>query len=234
MKKKLLVVFAHPDDEAFGPGGTLAKYGHENVEIHLLLATRGEAGDNHLRIKKNKTLGEIREKEARKSTKILGIKRVEFLGFIDSELKQSNYHQLAEKIMAKIKSFKPEVILTDEPRGISGHLDHVAVSLTTTYAFLKTKIAKRLYYYCLPEKWYSKRLENYFIYFPEGFSEKAITTRILTSKYWEVKVKAMMAHQSQIRDVKAILKERSKLPRIESFIRQYPKPKGIIRETSLF
>lgn len=232
--KKLLVVFAHPDDEAFGPGGTLAKYGHENVEIHLLLATKGEAGDNHLRIKKSKTLGEIREKEARKSAKILGIKKVEFLGFMDSELKQSNYHQLAGKIINKIESFKPEVVLTDEPRGVSGHLDHVAVSLTTTYAFLKTKIARKLYYYCLPEKWYSKRLQNYFIYFPEGYPEETITTRIDTSKYWPLKVRAMMAHQSQIKDVKAILKERSKLPKIEYFIRQYPPPKETIKEIDLF
>ena len=45
MKKVLLSVLAHPDDESFGMGGTLAKYASEGVDVHLICATRGEAGE---------------------------------------------------------------------------------------------------------------------------------------------------------------------------------------------
>ena len=41
---RLMTVFAHPDDEAFGVGGTLARYAAEGVAVHVVTATRGEAG----------------------------------------------------------------------------------------------------------------------------------------------------------------------------------------------
>src|SRR3972149_8828237 len=111
MMKKILAVFAHPDDETFGPGGTLAKYAQEGVEIHLLCATRGERGEWSASAKasagKQEKIHHIREKELLRSAKILGIKKVEFLNFVDGYLCNSNYHDLAQKIITKIKSFKP-------------------------------------------------------------------------------------------------------------------------------
>ena len=44
-KKVLLSVLAHPDDESFGMGGTLALYAEQGVEVHLICATRGEVGE---------------------------------------------------------------------------------------------------------------------------------------------------------------------------------------------
>ncbi len=217
--KKILAVFAHPDDEVFGPGGTLAKYGHEGVEIHTLCATRGESGDE--KNLKNNKLGQRREKELLRSAEILGIKSVEFLDFIDGQLCNNIYHKLADKIILKIQEFNPQIVLTNERLGISGHLDHIAVSMTTTYAYLKTKTAQKLYYNCMNVKFREKVLDNYFIYFPEGYHENQITTKINYEKYWECKKRAMKMHESQLKDVNALLSRFSHQPKIDHFILQY-------------
>jgi LmbE family N-acetylglucosaminyl deacetylase len=216
------------------------------VEVHLLCATRGEAGKNHqLRTKnlelrtegdkdtsdgvrrhsseveESEKIADIREKELLKSAKILGIKKVEFLDFIDGTLCNAIYHKLADKIIKKINKFKPQVVLTVERRGVSGHLDHIAVSMITTYSYLKTKVANKLYYHCLPIEVRDKRMEDYFIYFPEGYSREEITTRIDYSCCWKQKVEAMMAHQSQIKDVRQLVARFQKWPKVDHFILQY-------------
>lgn len=235
MTKKLLAVFAHPDDEAFGPGGTLARYGAEGVEIHLLCATRGEVGKDS-RVSKVISLGGVREKELLKSASILGTKKVEFLDFVDGTLSNSVYHKLAEKIIKKIDDFKPQVLLTTERLGISGHLDHIAVSMITTYSYLhaKHKINK-LYYYCLPKERRTKELDDYFIYFPEGYDEADITTKIDFTAYWDKKKVAMKCHQSQMHDVKRILARWANQPKIDHFILQFHRGVEIsLPETDLF
>ncbi|OGG14836.1 hypothetical protein A2773_07090 [Candidatus Gottesmanbacteria bacterium RIFCSPHIGHO2_01_FULL_39_10] len=227
MNKRLLAVFAHPDDEAFGPGGTLAKYAHEDVEIDLVCATRGEAGGD----------GKIREKELLESARILGIKKVEFLDFVDGTLCNAIYHDLAKKIMRKINSFKPQVIMTIERRGVSGHLDHIAVSMITTYSYIHTNVAKKLYYYCLTKEARESegRLDDYFVYFPEGYPDAEITTKINIEKYWDQKVEAMKAHKSQIKDVNFILSRYRRLPKVDSFILQYHRGVKVkFPETDLF
>ena len=78
--KRLLAIVAHPDDESFGPGGTLAKYAGEGVEVHLLCATRGESGRHKPGERsQGSKLGDIREKELRGAAEVLGIKQVEFM-----------------------------------------------------------------------------------------------------------------------------------------------------------
>lgn len=236
--KRLLAIFAHPDDEAFGPGGTLAKYGHTGAEIHILCATKGEAGvKNGIRNQESgiKNIGEKREKELRKSAEILGIKSVDFLDFTDGQLCNNNYHKLAEKIINKIRKFKPQVILVNERLGISGHLDHIAVSLTTTFAYLNTKEAKKLYYYCMPKKYREKILDKYFIYFPEGYDEDEITTRIDFSNYWKCKARAMWQHKSQMKDVIRLMSRFVTQPKIDNFILQhYQGIRPKFPETDLF
>lgn len=231
MKRKLLAVFAHPDDESFGPGGTLAKYAREGVKIHILCASRGESGNG---------TGETRTKELLEAAKVLGIKEVEFLDFKDGEISNNQYHALAEKISSKIKSFKPQVVITFDLTGGSGHLDHIAVALTTTYAFTRQKVAKKLYYVCglffgLPAKTASLFRRKYFIYIPPGRSDQEITTVIDVSDVWDTKVEAMKKHESQIKDLKNLLKIYKLLPKEERFILFDEKETGQrIKERDLF
>ncbi|MBI2611447.1 PIG-L family deacetylase [Candidatus Gottesmanbacteria bacterium] len=225
--KKILAVFAHPDDETFGPGGTLARYASEGVEIHILCATKGQAGElngkfqfSNFKLKKESIVGQIREKELRKAAKILGVAKVEFLDFVDGRLCNAVYHELAAKIMTKIKKFKPDVIITLDRLGVSGHIDHMTVAMVTTYAHLKTKVAKKLYYLVMPANLREKRRGDYFIYFPEGYRRSNITTRIKYEKLWGKKKQAMLAHQSQKKDVDGILErfEKQGWPKLDYFI----------------
>lgn len=241
MQKKLLAVFAHPDDESFGPGGTLAKYAKEGVEIELLCVTKGEGGRKKVskyqgippppsltwlrRINKvlsgeeltSEELSDIRCRELMESARVIGIKKVEFLDFIDGKISNDQYHSVADKISAKIKEFKPQVVLTYENLGVSGHLDHIAVSLITTYSFIKQKIAQKLYYYCIPD-WRARLFKRYFIYFPPGYSEEEITTKIDYGDFWDIKVKAMSKHKSQLKDVRRIIRKTKVLPKVDNFL----------------
>jgi len=126
---KLLAVFAHPDDESMGMGGTLAKYSAEGVETHLVCATRGERGwfgpeeqNPGLNI-----LGEIRTLELTNAVKELGMKGLHFLDYMDGDVDQANHAEAISKITAHIRRIKPQVVVTFPPDGNYGHPDHIAM-----------------------------------------------------------------------------------------------------------
>lgn len=208
-RSNIVAVFAHPDDEAFGPAGTIAKFAQSH-DVYILCATRGEADGN-------RELGKIRAQELRKSATILGVKEVYFLGFLDGTLCNSVYHDLAREIEEKLKLLKPQAVITFEPRGISGHIDHITVSMVTTYVFYKLSFVKTLLYHCITQE-LRNRVGDYFIYFPPGYRRSEIDKVVDVADVWETKVKAMMAHKSQIADAKRILKMRKNLPKEEYFL----------------
>jgi len=199
MNKKLLAVVAHPDDETFGFGGTLAKYAKEKVEIHVLCATKGENGEG------GKDMADIREKELREAAKI-GIKKVEFMGYLDGHLCNNIYHEVAERIDRKIKEFNPQVVITFDR--CQNYLDQL-----------------KLFYFCLCQN-YTDKLPSYFIYFPPGYKKDELNIKIDISSVWDTKVKAMYTHKSQTTDVKRILKYREGLPKKECFVRAFDKDKN--------
>jgi LmbE family N-acetylglucosaminyl deacetylase len=211
----IVCVFAHPDDEAFGPGGTIATYAKNN-DVYIICATKGEQGQNATDNKKSH-LATIREKEMLTSAKILGVKQVYFLDYIDGTLSNNLYHELADKVASILKTLKPEVLLTFEPRGVSGHLDHIAISMITSFVYKKLTFVKKLYYFCL-HKDYSMPMDDYFIYFPQGYSDNEITTTIDISQVWDIKVSSMKAHTSQSKDAERILGFAQNMPKKEYFI----------------
>lgn len=211
--KTVVAIFAHPDDEAFGPSGTIINL-TKTHDVYLLCATRGEAGLND---GNHKHLGKERERELRKSAKILGVKKVYFLGFIDGTLSNSLYHSLAFKIERKLKIIKPETIISFEPRGVSGHIDHITVALVTCYVFYRLPFIKTLMQYCISTEVRNK-FKDYFIYFPPGYKKQEINKVIDVSDVWDTKVKAMMAHISQTADAQRILNSRRGLPKEEYFL----------------
>jgi LmbE family N-acetylglucosaminyl deacetylase len=85
--RTLMAVFAHPDDEAFGTGGTLTRYAAEGCDVYLVTATRGEAGEiagPGLAIPAN--LPQVREEELRCACQIYGIHPLRFLDYVDGQL----------------------------------------------------------------------------------------------------------------------------------------------------
>lgn len=214
MKKPIVCVFAHPDDEAFGPGGTIAAFARTR-DVYIICTTNGDAGKNYS--KKTQELGEIRKNELLQSANVLGVKNVFFLGYKDGSLCNNLYHELAQKIQNILETLKPDTLLTFEPRGISGHIDHITVSMVTTYVFEHTEFVKTILYYCITEQ--SRALmKAYFIYFPQGYKTSEIDKIVDTQSVWSLKVKAMRCHESQIHDVARILHNQERLPKKEYFI----------------
>lgn len=89
---KLLAVFAHPDDESMGMGGTLAKYSAQGVETHLVCASRGEGGwfGPEEQDPGPVRLGQIREAELRSAVKELGMTSLFFLDYIDGHVDEAD------------------------------------------------------------------------------------------------------------------------------------------------
>ncbi len=210
----IVCIFAHPDDEAFGPGGTITLLAQQH-DVYIICVTDGDAGDTSLQ--EECELGELRREELERSAKVLGVKNVIFLGYKDGTLSNSIYHELAEKIQHELDKFRPTTLLTYEPRGVSGHIDHVAVSMVTSYIFEKKDYIKKIMYFCLDEV-QRKREDEYFIYFPPGYKNEEINETIDTSKVWDIKVKGMMEHKSQWHDAQGILERSEKLPKQEHFL----------------
>src|SRR5690349_3088459 len=90
--RRLMAVLAHPDDESFGMGGTLAKYASEGIEVYLLTATRGEAGRFRGRRQDDpehpgrSALAALREQELRAAAAVLGLRGVTLLDYADQHL----------------------------------------------------------------------------------------------------------------------------------------------------
>lgn len=215
MKNTIVAIFAHPDDEAFGPAGTIYKLSKDN-DVYLISATRGQAGEVEGAPSKQE-IGELREKELRQSAPTLGVKEVFFLDFEDGTLSNNLYHKLADAITAKLDELKPDTILTYEPRGVSGHLDHVAVSLVSTYVFYKRDYIKTLKYYCLSSE-QSWTDGEYYIYFPPGYPASQIDEIVDVADVWDIKKHAMYAHSSQRKDADMILARYESIPKKEHFI----------------
>ncbi len=210
-KPALAAIFAHPDDESFGPSGTLAKFTRTH-DVYVLCATKGESG-----MGPSSKLAKIRVRELRQSAKIIGIKRVYFLGFRDGKLSNSIYHKLAAKIEQRLKQIEPQILLTTEARGVSGHIDHITVSMVTSFVFNKLPSAKTIMYYCIDEK-VAAKMANYFIYFPPGYKRSQVDKIVDISKYWAIKKKAMFAHKSQAKDAQTVLNRIKNLPKEEYFL----------------
>ena len=145
--KRLLGLFAHPDDEG-SISGALLKYSTSGVETGLVCATRGEVGeiaDPALATPEN--LGQVREGEMRAAAEVLGVHNLWFLGYRDSGMAgtpenqdprafaQANAAEVVGNLVAIIRQFRPQVMVTFDESGAYGHPDHIAIYRYTTSAF---------------------------------------------------------------------------------------------------
>jgi LmbE family N-acetylglucosaminyl deacetylase len=190
MARTLLAIFAHPDDETFGPGGTLARYAAAGAAVHLICATRGEAGESDLAdLGDCEDLACRREKELRCAAGILGL-----------------------ELMRRLR---PQVVLTFDAYGGYGHPDHIAMHNAAVAAFERLPEDERpqkLYFTVFPRttlRW-AVRVMPLFGVDPAAVGknrdinlraalehELPITTRIDVSATYEVKLQAAACHSSQ-------------------------------------
>lgn len=147
-KKIILSVLAHPDDETFGMGGTLALYAREGADVYLICATKGEVGEVPEGMMQGySTVAELREHELAEAAKLLGLKEVIYLGYRDSGMpgSEDNHHpqalaaapieEVAAKVAHYIRLLKPQVVLTFDPIGGYRHPDHIAIQQAAKKAF---------------------------------------------------------------------------------------------------
>ena len=135
---RLMSILAHPDDESLGFGGTLAKYSAGDVETYLITATRGEIGWQGAAEENPgmERLGKIREAELLAAAKVLGIKEVHLLDYVDGELDQVDPAAIIAKITNLLREIRPQVVITFGPEGAYGHPDHIAISQFSAAAIL--------------------------------------------------------------------------------------------------
>jgi LmbE family N-acetylglucosaminyl deacetylase len=144
----LMAIYAHPDDETFGVGGTMALYASRGVPVTMICATRGEVGEIAAGSEATpETLGAYREQELRDAMAILGVADVRFLEFRDSgmagtpenadprALHNAPAHDVIGPLVAAIRERRPDIVCTWDESGGYGHPDHVAVHHHATAAF---------------------------------------------------------------------------------------------------
>jgi LmbE family N-acetylglucosaminyl deacetylase len=214
--RRLMAVFAHPDDESLGVGGTLAKYAADGVEVALVTATRGDAGRyNGQRTGEpghpgQEALGKMREAELRAAAAVLGVREVSVLDYRDGQLDRADPREVIGRIVAELRRFRPQVVLTFGPDGAYGHPDHIAISQFTTAAILAAAdahVVSKLYYLAWPKPtWdaYQASVKAMSVTV-DGVERNAIpwpdwgiTTAIDTTDVWTTVWRAVSCHESQL------------------------------------
>lgn len=195
MAMQMLLIFAHPDDESFALGGTIAKYAEQGVNITLVSATRGEAGKT-AGICKPEQLGLVREQELLRAAEVLGISKVIFLGYLDKEVPLAPPLEIVEKLVRIIREVRPQVIITFGEDGASGHRDHRAIHNWT-------KAAVRLAKEPVEAEWGKTYILPRLCYVRSGWrlteDELQETDYVISiSKWAERKWQAIAEHQTQL------------------------------------
>jgi LmbE family N-acetylglucosaminyl deacetylase len=210
----LVTFHAHPDDECIVTGGVMRKAFEEGHRVVLVVATRGEAGEIPDFLEENEELWQRRVVETHASADLLGVARVEFLGYTDSgmmgdELNDrpgsfwtADVEEAAQKLAAILAEEDAKVLTIYDSNGGYGHPDHIqvhrvgkrAAEIAGTPAVYQATMSREN----MREAFRRVGVEN--IEAPEeaGTPDAAITARVDVTKYLDVKRAAMRAHASQI------------------------------------
>lgn len=190
MTHNILVILAHPDDESFICGGTLARYAALGHTVTLVCATRGEMGRRLgiPPIANRETLPVLRESELRAACAALGIRDLRFLGLRDKTLDYYNPAELAGLLLPVIRELKPSVLITFHEQ-VSGHADHNAIGRAATLAWKNAGQPGRLYYVLWSD--YKAQLAKL------GAGEYRVTSIVVDGPSARAKVNAYRAHRTQ-------------------------------------
>jgi len=206
-EKIVLVVGAHPDDNDFGAGATVAKAARQEAKVIYLIATTGQRGSSDQAMTPERLSG-IRKKEQEEAAKFLGVREVHFLDYVDGELIPDI--RLKEQVVIYIRRYTPDIVFTMDPSffyfkdfGFVNHSDHRAIGEATLDA-------------CYP-------LARDLLSFPEhvktGLQPHKVKELLLHSfvpenanfymdvtDTFDTKIKALSLHQSQVPDIRQLAK----------------------------
>lgn len=213
---RLMVVVAHPDDETFGCGSLLLHAAAAGATTAVCCATRGEAGQPAPGSGvTGDRLADVREGELRAAAELLGVARVDLLGFVDSgmagpagpgTLVGAPFDEVRNRVRDSIETFRPHVVVTLDAG--DGHRDHARVRDAALAAVEDARWrVERVYLHCLPQALMRRWLEHVARANPAsqhldaevpGTPEELITTVVDTARHLPQRERAIAAHASQV------------------------------------
>jgi N-acetyl-1-D-myo-inositol-2-amino-2-deoxy-alpha-D-glucopyranoside deacetylase len=214
---RLAAVYAHPDDDTYSLGGSLA-LGQGNIEYTLIVATSGEAGViSDPSLATSETLAQVREQEERDSLSALGAGEatIHFLRYPDGGLAGVPRGELVGRIAEVLREAGPQVVVTFGPEGVTKHQDHVAIHQAATEAFHEAQAAskedgafQRLLYTALSQSdldrfWQELRERGVELgdpeapFMPRGVPDHTIAVRVDCRSVVSQKLAAIRAHRTQ-------------------------------------
>ena len=192
---RLLAVFAHPDDETFRPGGTLALLARSGVRVEVLTFTRGEAGScGDPPLCTPAELPAVRERELRCACAALSIQPPRLLDYADGHLQEADAETMIEHILSVVQEIQPQVLLSFGPDGLSGHPDHIAAGQWADEAFRRIEGVAALYTVAVPQS-LARKLDMRQVH---PVADEAIALTVDVSSVWETKLASMRCHATQI------------------------------------
>lgn len=203
MTKLLFGIFAHPDDEAFGPAGTFIKEVQNGTELHLITLTLGDAGANPDGVH---NLADERQMEWRTGGDLMGATSMTHLGYMDGQLTNQSLVSAGEKLVEIIKSTAKDRenieidILCFDFNGISGHIDHIVASRAAAWAFYALRNdghnMGRLRLWRLSAHEVPTSNINW-LYMEPGYTDSEIDEIVDAREYHDKIVEVIRAHKSQ-------------------------------------
>ncbi len=178
MERTLLAVLAHPDDESYGIGGTLARYADEGVDVHVAIATDGAAGSIDEKWQGDRSrLVDVRTREVSRAAEVLGV-TLHLMGYGDSgyigdpanqnpdSFINADREEAICQVVKLIRTVRPQVVITHDETGGYYHPDHIQCNTITVPAFFAAGKAdhypeigpepyqpERLYYSAFSHRW---------------------------------------------------------------------------------
>jgi LmbE family N-acetylglucosaminyl deacetylase len=215
----LVTVFAHPDDETFSVGGSVAAAVDAGVHVSAICATRGEAGEiADEALATRETLGQVREGELRAACAALGVHDVKVLHYRDSGMEGTAENadprafvnapdpEVVDRLSGLFAELRPDVVVTFHPGGVYGHPDHKKVSRCATMAFDRVP-GTRLFHAAPSRSAFRAMLDDAraegitgFPFEDDSFGvpDEEITTTVDVRSCLERKKRALRAHRSQL------------------------------------
>lgn len=206
MKKILFGIFAHPDDEAFGPAGTLLLETRAGTELHLISLTAGEAGMNPDNVE---DLPSTRLEEWHKAGQLIGATGMHHFEYTDGTLNNIDHLEITDRIFNLVQeSIKDEDDVTIEfmsmdLNGVTGHIDHIVAGRSACLAYYRLKNMglpmSKLRLACVPRE-FAQELNVDFVYMEAGRSEDEIDEIIDARSVVNEVLEIMHTHHSQRSD----------------------------------
>jgi LmbE family N-acetylglucosaminyl deacetylase len=194
-KADILVITPHPDDAEFGAAGTVANLVQQGKQVAYIVCTNGDKGSDSPDCKPDE-LAAVREKEQLEAAKVLGVKEVIFLGHPDQSLEDTP--EFRKEIVRYIRIYQPDQIITADPyRRYIWHRDHRIVGQVVLDAVFP--YARDIWAYpdLIQEGLRPHKVKEVWLWAPE---DKDINLRSDISQSFELKVRALQCHKSQIKE----------------------------------